>query len=151
VSIQLNKDIIQRLRRIFVVANTPAYVVDTIMDEGLLEEAVAGRQASEIASTIEEIAASPTDSLTEEDAMTILALTASLSGREPSVASSLNAIRIPWLHWWEEIREIVIRRTRSIAWEVVEAPSLLSSEQWRDDPGQVAHSPEHSVVEAGGT
>lgn len=150
-SIQLSEQIIQRLREIFVVANTPAYVVDTIADEGLLDEVVAGCRSSEIASTIKEIAALPTDSRTEEDAMTILALTASLTGREPSAASSLSALQIPWLYWWEEILGIVIRRTRSIAWEVVEAPSLPSSVQWRDDPGRPAHSPEHSVVTAGET
>lgn len=115
--VEIERSILDRLREIVFVANTPGYIVNTVVSEDLVAPIAETRTSDEIVREIKKLARQSRTSVSEDDALTVVALAIALRSMDARGIAQLQDLRIPWLRWWGEIRRQVAEEAESYSWD----------------------------------
>lgn len=115
--VEIERSILERLREIAFVANTPGYIVNTVVAEDLVAPIAETRTPDEIVREIKKLARQSRTSVSQDDALTVVALTVALRSMDARGIAQLQDLRIPWLRWWGEISKQVAEEAKSYSWD----------------------------------
>ena len=123
-SIKLRTSPLQRLREITLVANTPGYLFNAVVEEDISGKLAGEFDARTILRCIRKIAKQARSAVQEEDVLTLIALAIALRYKDPTEAAKLRKINASWLRWWDELRDMVTAESRSDKTEIFEVKLL---------------------------
>jgi len=125
--IELQDSELNQLRYIVFVANTPGFIFNSILDEGIAERLAHSYPSKEILRNIKRVASRSGKTVTEDEALTLIALAIALKYNGPDDANRLALLDVPWFNWWRELRQMILNETRSDSFVSLEAKNVIDT------------------------